>query len=139
MSRDVSHEGVLRVGCNSGRLDADGTVRVTLGDASHEAGQIYGHRDALDAVNLANELAADLREIYSLTDIRRLRRASKEARAMAAPSKARRMALLVESPVTRMLGNAYQLVSRPQCPVRMFTDEDSAVEWLRAGMNPGVE
>ena len=139
MDWDNKPGGLLRVGCNSGRLDADGTVRVTLGDESHEAGQIYGHRDALDAVDLANELGADLQGIYSLTDLRRLRRTSHEARTIAAPVKARRLALLVDSPVTRMLGNAYQLVSPPECPVRMFTEEELAVEWLRAGMTPVVD
>ena len=139
MDREDKRGGLIKVGCNSGRLDVDGTVRETLGDESHEAGRTYDHQDAVDAVSLANELASELPGIYSLTDLRRIRRASYKARTIAAPIKAQRMALLVDSPVTRMLGNAYQLVSRPKCPIRTFTDEDVAIEWLKDGMNAGVE
>ena len=42
------------------------------------------------------------------------------------------LALLVElSPLGRMMGNVYFRVARPGIPARLFTDESSAVDWLR--------
>ena len=42
----------------------------------------------------------------------------------------RRLALLTNSPVTRMMGNAFLLAKRPPYPTRLFSDEQSAIEWL---------
>jgi hypothetical protein len=35
------------------------------------------------------------------------------------------------SPLGRMMGNVYLRVARPGIPARLFTDEESAVKWLR--------
>lgn len=40
------------------------------------------------------------------------------------------VALLVDTPLSRMLGNFFIGVSRPTPPTRLFDDEDSAVSWL---------
>jgi hypothetical protein len=42
------------------------------------------------------------------------------------------MALLVGSPLTRMLANFFMSTDPDGTPVRMFTDEAAALEWLRA-------
>ena len=43
------------------------------------------------------------------------------------------LGLLVEaSPFGRMMGNIYFRVAKPGIPTRLFTDEDAAVQWLRA-------
>jgi hypothetical protein len=43
------------------------------------------------------------------------------------------LALLVEaSPLGRMMGNVYFRVARPGIPTRLFTDEQAALDWLRA-------
>jgi hypothetical protein len=42
------------------------------------------------------------------------------------------MAMLVDSPLQRMLGNIFFLLSRPPYPTKMFGDEASAVAWLSA-------
>ena len=41
------------------------------------------------------------------------------------------MALLVDSPVTRVIGNFFLRVLGPSYPVRVFRDEDAARAWLR--------
>lgn len=41
------------------------------------------------------------------------------------------MALLVESPVTKMLANFFMRTDTDRTPTRMFTDEDSALAWLK--------
>lgn len=40
-------------------------------------------------------------------------------------------AIVVESPVLRMMANFYIMINQPVKPTRMFTDEESALEWLR--------
>ena len=43
------------------------------------------------------------------------------------------LALLIESsPLGRMIGNVYLRVARPGIPTQLFTNEASAVDWLRA-------
>ena len=41
-----------------------------------------------------------------------------------------RLAVLTNSPVTRMMGNAFMLAMRPPYPTRLFSREESAVLWL---------
>lgn len=43
------------------------------------------------------------------------------------------LALLVEaSPLGKMMGNVYFRVARPGIPTRLFTDEQAALDWIRA-------
>lgn len=37
----------------------------------------------------------------------------------------------VSSPVSRVLANFYFGISHPRLPIRLFTAEDEALEWLR--------
>lgn len=41
------------------------------------------------------------------------------------------VALIVGTPLSRMLGNLLLLVDRPQFPVRLFDNEESALAWLK--------
>jgi len=41
------------------------------------------------------------------------------------------VALIVGSPLSRMLGNLFLGVSKPMAPTRLFDDEAAAVGWLR--------
>jgi len=40
------------------------------------------------------------------------------------------VAVIVDTPLSRMLGNFYLTVSKPIAPTRLFDDEGSAVAWL---------
>ena len=41
------------------------------------------------------------------------------------------VALVVDTPLLRILGNFYLSVNKPKAPTRLFGDEASAVAWLR--------
>lgn len=41
------------------------------------------------------------------------------------------MALLIGSPVSRMIGNFFLGINRLRVPVRLFSDEAEALEWLK--------
>jgi hypothetical protein len=42
-----------------------------------------------------------------------------------------RLALIVGSPVSRVIGNFYLGLNKPAFPARLFTSEPSAEQWLR--------
>lgn len=69
----------------------------------------------------------------SLFDIREVKQSTKEARdymANEGNDLVLASAILVSSPVLRMMANFYIMVNKPKNPTRMFTDKDGAVEWL---------
>lgn len=41
------------------------------------------------------------------------------------------VAIIVGTPVSKVLGNFYLGLSNPHLPTRLFTDEDKALEWLK--------
>lgn len=45
-----------------------------------------------------------------------------------------RMALVAQSPLSRTIANFFLGLNRTPVPMRMFTDEDVAVAWLREGV-----
>lgn len=71
-----------------------------------------------------------------LVDLRRVRSQTAEARAYFAGAEgsrvSRAVALLVDSALSRIIGNFYLGFNRPGTPTRLFTSEDEARAWLRA-------
>ena len=69
-----------------------------------------------------------------IADIRGVRWASGDSRALAASDEVRSLvaaqAILVGSPVTRVIGSFFARVATPPFPVRLFTSTPAAVEWL---------
>ena len=69
-----------------------------------------------------------------LVDIRAVRWASAEARGRGSSELgefvARAVALVVGSPVSRMVGSLFLRMSAPPFPVRLFTSYDEAMRWL---------
>lgn len=41
------------------------------------------------------------------------------------------LALLIDSPLSRMIGNFFLGINRPSYPVKLFTSETKALEWLK--------
>lgn len=67
-------------------------------------------------------------------DIRGLKSADKEARnylAKEGSSYARAVAVVVDSPMSKIIGNIYLGLNKPITPSRLFTDEKDAVEYLK--------
>lgn len=69
-----------------------------------------------------------------LVDSRLLKSQSKEARDYLVSEEANRVssavALFIGSPVSRMIGNFFMRHHAHRTPVRLFSDEESAVQWL---------
>jgi len=73
-------------------------------------------------------------KIASLADIREIKSVTREARLYFVGEVAARIvkaqAVMVGSPLSRVIGNFYGLYGVPY-PIRLFTVEDKAVAWLR--------
>jgi hypothetical protein len=70
----------------------------------------------------------------TIFDITQVRHSTKEARDFLANEGNELVsasAILVSSPMLRMMANFFIMVNKPQNPTRMFTDKKSALEWLR--------
>lgn len=110
-------------------LGEDGVVRiihvpdaeVTLEDA----------QDTMTAYLKLNE--GKRRPLF--VDTKTMRILAREARHYYAGEEAARVAsavaIIVGTPVSKVLGNFYLGLSNPHLPTRLFTDEDEAVEWLK--------
>jgi hypothetical protein len=70
-----------------------------------------------------------------LVDTKTMRSISREARhyyaSAEAAAVASAVALMVETPVSKVLGNFYLGLSNPHLPSRLFTAEGPALEWLK--------
>ncbi len=89
--------------------------------------------DAQREVEVATELTGGKSHLH-LVDLRTIKSVEGKARATYAGDEMAKiaiaMALLVGSPVSRVLGNFYIGLNRPSCPTKLFTDEAAALEWL---------
>jgi len=78
-----------------------------------------------------------------LVDLRELKSQSPEARALLAGAGAARVsravALLIGSPLSRVLGNFYLRFNRPETPTRLFSSEAEARRWLTGLDGPASE
>ncbi len=45
------------------------------------------------------------------------------------------VAMLIESPVSRVIANFFIGISKPPVPAKMFTSEEKAIEWLKRFIN----
>jgi hypothetical protein len=74
-----------------------------------------------------------------LVDTRRIKSISNEAREHFAMrgriAHVNSIALLIQSPVSRIIGNFYISLNKPAVPTRLFTDEAAALLWLKSQLN----
>ena len=104
-----------------GRIIRDSGAEENLSDAKEilEAGRKLlksGRIPCISDIRGAKSIAREAREFY----------AGEEAANLASAN-----ALLVDSPLSRVLGNFHIFVDRPIYPVRLFTSEPKALEWLK--------
>ena len=91
---------------------------------------------ALAIVRSAAELLGELAPAPSLVVPGNIKELTREARTFFAQSPENRavsskVALMVESPATRIIGNVFMRVSKPRIPTRLFQDRAAARAWLR--------
>ncbi len=96
-------------------------ARMTLADAQENIAA--GH--AVDG-GIARPVLMDIRQIQAIDWQARAFFASETSVAHS-----RAVALLIGTPVSRMIGNFFLVLNKPRVPLRLFTDEGEAIEWLK--------
>jgi hypothetical protein len=111
------------------QLGSDGIIRVKLNpgpDALIE--------DAIESVAAVRKLAAGT-EHPLLVDLREQKSVSKESRSYYTGEEAAKLvtavAIVVGSPVSRVIGNFYIGFSKQRTPLRLFDSETMSVDWLK--------
>lgn len=103
-------------------------------------GADVGLDDARENLALTKRLTNGQR-MPVLVDLRGVRSQSAEARRLfagpAATAVSVAVALVVESPLSRVVGNFYLGFNRPETPTRLFTSTDDAEQWLRSFLPSG--
>lgn len=98
----------------------------------HDGAEVTG-TDALENLGVTAKLVAG-RPTPVVVDLRPVRSQSAEARAAFAGAEATKVtlacALVIESPLSRVLGNFYLGFNRPQSPTRLFNSVEDAERWL---------
>jgi len=112
---------------------ADGILCVEVGRPEHLAGAPFTQEDALAAQAALEPFVDTVFPLLTLVDIRGIRRSTSQARRVHPNPKTARLAILIGSPVSRMLGNAYLGINKLPCPTKLFTDMEQAAEWLLKG------
>ena len=90
-------------------------------------------------VHDARELLGDDAPAPSLVEPGNVKEFTREARTYFAESADNQavsssVALMVESPATRIIGNVFMKVSKPRIPTKLFTNREAARAWLREQM-----
>ena len=110
-------------------VDPDGFVLATMRDGAR-----FELDDAKEAVAAMRRLVPEQRTSV-LVDMRRIQSQSREARAyFTGPEAVARLdavALLVSSPVSRMIATFFLRFRQQPIPTRLFDDEAAARAWLR--------
>jgi hypothetical protein len=109
-------------------LDSRGFVRATM-----MAGAEFTLPDAVEALAATARCAGRV-PVPVLVDMRAVKSQTREARehfgSEAVAPICAAVALLVGTPVSRVLGNFFMRRSEQPVPARLFTEESKAIEWL---------
>ena len=79
----------------------------------------------MDSKGISYPVLANIKGVKSIT---------KEAREYLAEEGTRLVkagAIIIGSPLNKMLGNIFLTINNPKVPTKLFTDEKEAKEWLR--------
>jgi hypothetical protein len=110
------------------RMGREGILRVTMNAGASET---LVHAKANLAATTA--LAAG-RRVPLLVDLRPVKSLDREARALYSGEQTGSVvcaaAMLIESPLSRAIGNIFMGLNKPAFPLRLFTSEAEALAWL---------
>jgi hypothetical protein len=114
-------------------LDDEGIVQEVA-----SAGSVQQLADAKENI-AANAKVTQGRRLPLLVDMSQVKSITRDARALyakAGPRVACAVALVVGSPLNRMMGNFFLGFNRPLIPVRLFSSTMDAAVWLRQFLVP---
>ncbi|MFW9993407.1 MAG: hypothetical protein ACFFD4_15290 [Candidatus Odinarchaeota archaeon] len=122
--------GVIETRVARVRLEEDGIVRVV---AIANRGEVM-FNDAVEIL-AAHVKVTGGKKLPALIDMRQTGSVSREARQHLAgeemTSVTSALALLTSSFLSKMVGNLYTGINNPGVPLKLFTSEVKAIEWLK--------
>lgn len=111
------------------RMEAQGLVRIT-----HHPGAVQTLDDAQATSAVVNNLIGG-QQVRLLIDMRRIKSQDREVREYYTQQGyaigLQAVAILVGSPVSRVIGNLYIGFNKSNIPTRLFTSEAEAIAWLK--------
>lgn len=123
--RGSMEEKVVQTKAGYLTIGEDGIIRFRI-----TPGAIVDVEVAEKCIAGAAELAGDRKHIL-LIDMRGLRSITREARHAYTTGPTTAVALLIGSPVGKAIGNFFIALNKPAYPLKMFTSETEAVNWLK--------
>jgi hypothetical protein len=106
-------------------MGADGIIRFRV-----SPGATVSAAKAQECIDGARELAGDSRHLL-LIDMRKLSGITRDARRIYNDGAAFAVALLIGSPVSKVIGSFFLGLNKPSYPLRLFTSEQEAEKWLK--------
>jgi hypothetical protein len=125
----MSKEKVIEHPMSTSWIGDDGILRVLL-----KPGAVMTLKDVKLSTEATEELAGG-KKVLTLVNMVNVRSVTREARVYSGSEHAARntlaLALLVGSPVSRVIGNFMIGLNKTSYPTRLFTQEDEALAWLK--------
>jgi hypothetical protein len=119
------------------RMEADMVVRVII-----HPGAVQTLADAKENVQALENLSQG-RPFRAITDIRQMTSQSREAREFYSDASHTQslvaVAILVGSPMSRVIGNFFMGLNKSNTPTRLFTSDSAALAWLKQFPLPSDE
>jgi hypothetical protein len=126
-----SGSGKVNTGTSDIWLGDDGIIRQVLHNGVDETID-----DAKDAIKTMLDLSCGIKRVIFVY-IRGLKSITRDARKFLSEESSKHFnaaAMLVDSPVTRTIGNFVMKITPPDINAKIFSDEGKAVAWLKAQM-----
>jgi hypothetical protein len=80
------------------------------------------------------------KKVPVFTDMRGLKSMTREARLFLSGEDAAQVtsaaALLIGSPLSKVIGNFFMGINKPPYPTKLFTSEEKALQWLKGFIEP---
>ena len=113
---------------------ADDDILVTVVKPGAEISLKDAQENSAAVCKLANKNVYPL-----LVDQNQIKSIPKEARSYFGAADRNRnanfIAILIDSPVSRMIGNFFIGLDKPTAPTKLFTSENEAIEWLKSNQS----
>ncbi|MYM56220.1 DUF7793 family protein [Thalassovita mangrovi] len=106
-------------------MGEDGIIRFRV-----SPGATVNAAAAQQCVTGASQLAGSAKQLL-LIDMRGLRDINRDARRIYNDGPAFAVALLIGSPISKVIGSFFLGLNKPSYPLRLFTSEQEAVKWLK--------
>lgn len=133
---EIPEAGVYELRCYRTWMGDDGIARTVVRD---NAAILL--EDAQENSRIVNSLPGP--ETFTLIiDTRPIKSITKEARdhfsMRGRASRVTAFAILMDSPLSMIIGNFFMGLNRPRVPVKLFTSEENALKWCRTMTKHGL-